>query len=100
MFGFNSWTDFTAKASETLKSATEKTTEGLKQAVDKSKVVASSVTENVSKFVEDQKLQYNQIEHETDLIERKKAKKQQIMNSGNPPWFIDKEKAKKKGIYD
>ena len=94
MFGFTSWSDFREKSIATLKSAAEATSDATKDLVDKSKIVANSVSENVTKFVEEQKQQYNQVEHETDLNRRKKIKKEQIMNSGHPPWYIDPIKSK------
>eukprot|EP00486_Rosalina_sp_Unknown_P014822 CAMPEP_0201592404 /NCGR_PEP_ID=MMETSP0190_2-20130828/190312_1 /ASSEMBLY_ACC=CAM_ASM_000263 /TAXON_ID=37353 /ORGANISM="Rosalina sp." /LENGTH=423 /DNA_ID=CAMNT_0048051167 /DNA_START=8 /DNA_END=1280 /DNA_ORIENTATION=- len=89
MSWFSSWDDFTKKASEAAKSASSKAAEVAKAAADKSKVVAAQVNEKVNKFVEEQKKEYNEVEQDTDLAERKKRKKQQMMESGKPPWHID-----------
>ena len=89
MSWFSSWNDFTAKASEAAKNATAKAAEAAKIAADKSKVIASQVNEKVNKFVEEQKKEYNEVEQESDLSRRKKRKKQQMMESGLPPWYID-----------
>eukprot|EP01083_Nonionella_stella_P081895 225838_1 len=90
MSWFNSWTDFTKKASEVAK-----------QAADKSKVVASSVHDKVNKFVEEQKKEYNAVEHESDLHRRQNAKKDQMMQAGHSPWWIDSDtNAQQLELYD
>ena len=66
MSWFNSWSDFTKKASEVAKTASEKAAEAAKVAAEKSKTVASTVHEKVNQFVEEQKEEYNAVEQESD----------------------------------
>jgi len=87
---FNSWQDFTAKASEVAKSAAEKTVEAAKVAADKSKAAASTVHKKVNDFVEEQKKEYNEVEEESDLQRRRRLNKERMMQSGHCPWFIDR----------
>lgn len=92
MSWFNSWSDFSKRASDVAKAATEKAAEVAKIAADKSKEVASTVHTKVNTFVEEQKKEYNAVEQESDLSRRQKSKKSQMMDSGIPPWFIDESK--------
>lgn len=89
MSWFNSWNDFTKKASEVAKSASEKAAEAAKVAADKSKEVASTVHQKVNKFVEDQQQELNAVEQETDLARRQREMKERMMASGKEPWYIE-----------
>ena len=91
MFGFNSWSDFTNKAAESLQQASESAKSGLQNVSNKTKEFAGTfpnnaktkltqIQQNVTNFVEEQRQQYKQVEHESELKKRRKERKAKLLS--------------------
>lgn len=91
MFGFNSWSDFTNKAAESLHNAAESAKTGVQTVSSKTKEFTASFPDNakssltklqanVSTFVEEQRQQFQQVEHETELRKRRKERKAKLLS--------------------
>jgi len=85
MFGFASWSDFTEKAKTSLQTLEA-------QAKDlslKAKTSIENISTDVTNFIEEQKQQLKQIEHESELKRLKKQKKDKLLQRGCPPWHYE-----------
>jgi len=78
MFGFNSWSDLTKKAQDSLKTVAEQTKVVSTKLSEQAKTTINKAATNVNNFIEEQKIQYKQLEHDAELQQRRSSKKKKI----------------------